>query len=425
MSEVIIRCEDVSKKFCRDLRQSLWYGVQDVVADLLRFSGTNLDGVTLRPGEFYASHRVNFEVRSGECLGLIGRNGAGKTTLLKMLNGLIKPDTGRIELRGRTGALIALGAGFNPILSGRENVYVNGSILGLSKREIRTRFDDIVDFAGLGEFIDAPVQSYSSGMKVRLGFAIATEIRPEILLVDEVLAVGDADFRVRCAGRIKNLMSSGCAVVLVSHDMNQIANLSDNALWLEKGRVRACGPAFNIIRQYLSPGPRTSSYRWFAEDNSGSPETITSKLASLKQLSVAAPAEAAAISISSGAIITTEFECHEEGLHLDFTLELTNQDGIVVFHSGGIIPDSNGSRKGRYTVKSQLPPFLLNCGSYSMSAVIGESQSVVLSRVDHAVLFDVEHEAAGANFLRIPGVIAPRLEWSYTVHEAGSAEGRK
>jgi lipopolysaccharide transport system ATP-binding protein len=425
MSEVIIRCQDVSKKFCRDLRQSLWYGVQDVVADLLRFSGTNLEGKTLRAGEFYASHGVSFEVRSGECLGLIGRNGAGKTTLLKMLNGLIKPDTGRIELRGRTGALIALGAGFNPILSGRENVYVNGSILGLSKREIRSRFDEIVGFAGLEDFIDAPVQSYSSGMKVRLGFAVATEIRPEILLVDEVLAVGDADFRVRCAGRIRDLMSSGCAVVLVSHDMNQIANLADNALWLDKGCVKACGPAFNIIRQYLSPSQQTASYRWSADKDSTSPETIKSNLASLKGLSVTSPSKDAAISISSGAIITTEFECYEEGLHLDFTLELTNQDGIVVFHSGGIIPDGNGSRKGRYHVRSLLPPYLLNCGSYSMSVVIGESQSVVLSRVDHAVLFDVEHEAAGANFLRIPGVIAPRLEWSYTVHEAGAEESSR
>ena len=425
MTEVIIRCNDVSKKFCRDLRQSLWYGVQDVFADLTGFRGLNRHAAALRSGEFYASHNISFEVRQGECLGLIGRNGAGKTTLLKMLNGLIKPDTGRIELRGRIGALIALGAGFNPILTGRENVFVNGSILGLSKREIGKRFERIVEFAGLEEFIDSPVQSYSSGMKVRLGFAVATEIRPEILLVDEVLAVGDADFRVRCAARIRNLMSSGCAVVLVSHDMNQVANLADNALWLEKGCVKACGPAFSTIREYLSPGQQSERYRWSAGTDETSSETIKSNLASLKGLSVRSPFEGAAISISSGAIITTEFECHEDGLHLDFTLELTNQDGIVVFHTGGIIPDSNGSKKGRYHVRSLLPPFLLNCGSYSMSAVIGESQSVVLSRVDHAVLFDVEHEAAGTNFLRIPGVIAPRLEWSYTFHEAGAAESNR
>ncbi len=186
-SDVLIHVEDVSKKFCRNLRRSLWYGLQDTAADLL---GRGESSASLRPEEFWAVDDVSFSLKRGECLGLVGRNGAGKTTLLKMLNGLIKPDKGRIEIRGRVGALIALGAGFNPILTGRENVYVNGAVLGLSKREISERIDEIIDFAEIGDFIEAPVQSYSSGMQVRLGFAVATAMKPDVLLLDEVLAVG-------------------------------------------------------------------------------------------------------------------------------------------------------------------------------------------------------------------------------------------
>jgi lipopolysaccharide transport system ATP-binding protein len=164
-NEVLVKAEQVSKKFCRSLKKSLWYGVKDITTEI---TGSKFDR-TLRPDEFWAVKDVSFELRRGECLGLIGRNGAGKSTLLRMLNGLIKPDRGFIELYGQVGGLIALGAGFSPVLTGRENVYVNGSILGLSKKEIDARFDEIVDFSELEEFIDAPVQGYSSGMNVRLG----------------------------------------------------------------------------------------------------------------------------------------------------------------------------------------------------------------------------------------------------------------
>ena len=413
--DVLIRCEGVSKKFCRDLRLSLWYGLKDVFADIVRFRGINHEGDLLRSGEFYANRDVHLVVHRGECLGLIGRNGAGKTTLLKMLNGLIKPDTGRIELLGRIGALIALGAGFNPILTGRENVFVNGSILGLSRYEIKRRFDEIVGFAGLEEFIDVPVQSYSSGMKVRLGFAIATEIRPEILLIDEVLAVGDAEFRVRCASRIKGLVSSGCAVVLVSHDMTQIANLSSSVLWLDKGRVVEQGTAASVIRKYLLPKEQSSSYEWKAQLVTESANPVTKDPATLRRLSIQSRTKESAISISSGATITTEFDCFLEGLKLDYTLELTNQDGIVVFHTGGIISSEHGSEKGRYQIETLLPPYLLNSGNYSMTALIGESQSTILSRVDHALQFEVGHEPAGSNFSRLPGVIAPKLEWKFKI----------
>ena len=188
--EVLVKVEGVSKKFCRDLKRSLWYGMKDISSELF---GIHQNG-QLRKNEFWAVNDVNFELKRGECLGLIGHNGAGKSTLLKMLNGLIKPDKGTITMQGRIGALIELGAGFNPILTGRENIYNNGAVLGFSKKEIDEKFDAIVDFAEIDEFIDTPVQNYSSGMKVRLGFAVAAQMEPDVLIIDEVLAVGDIGF---------------------------------------------------------------------------------------------------------------------------------------------------------------------------------------------------------------------------------------
>ncbi|HPE70711.1 MAG TPA: polysaccharide ABC transporter ATP-binding protein [Candidatus Competibacter sp.] len=234
MSDTLIKVENVSKKFCRSLKKSLWYGMQDLGNELLgrRHGG---DG-ELRPEEFWAVKDVSFELKRGECLGLIGRNGAGKTTLLRMLNGLIKPDAGRIEMRGRVGALIALGAGFNPILTGRENIYVNASILGFSKKEIDKKLDNIIEFAELSEFIDSPVQHYSSGMFVRLGFSVAANFDPDILLVDEALAVGDLAFIVKCLNRVAELRRSGTCVIFVSHNELQVREAAQWCLLLNKGR---------------------------------------------------------------------------------------------------------------------------------------------------------------------------------------------
>jgi lipopolysaccharide transport system ATP-binding protein len=246
--DVLIRAVSVSKKFCRDLKRSLWYGICDTASDVV---GRGTGSSSLRPAEFWAIHDFSMELRRGECLGLVGRNGAGKTTLLKMLNGLIKPDQGRIELRGRIGALIALGAGFNPILTGRENIYVNGSILGLTKREIDQTIDDIIGFAEVGEFIDAPVQSYSSGMQVRLGFAVATALKPDILLLDEVLAVGDAAFRYKCFERIGSILSNS-AVVFVSHDSYSLQRICNKGIWLKNGKVEISGDIQLVLDKYLS-----------------------------------------------------------------------------------------------------------------------------------------------------------------------------
>ncbi|AFL72201.1 ABC transporter ATP-binding protein [Thiocystis violascens] len=235
MPETLITVDNVSKKFCRSLKKSLWYGMQDL-GNELRGRRHGGDG-ELRPDEFWAVKDVSFELKRGECLGLIGRNGAGKTTLLRMLNGLIKPDRGRIEMRGRVGALIALGAGFNPVLTGRENLYVNASILGFSKQEIDARFDDIVEFAGIEEFIDTPVQNYSSGMAVRLGFSVAAHLNPDILIVDEVLAVGDVGFRMRCFEHMLQLKKKGVVIVFVTHSMIELPRICERAIVVTGGQI--------------------------------------------------------------------------------------------------------------------------------------------------------------------------------------------
>ncbi len=231
--EVLIKVEDLSKKFCRDLKRSLRYGLQDMAGEITGRPRTD----SLREKEFWAVKDIGFEVRRGECLGLIGHNGAGKTTLLRMLNGLIKPDQGRIEIRGTVGALIALGAGFNPILTGRENIYVNAAVLGLSKARVDEKLEEILAFAELGEFIDMPVQHYSSGMSVRLGFAVAAIlIEPDILFLDEVLAVGDISFTIKCLNRVRELMRTS-AVVFVSHNMPLISSFCTRVLVMDHGHT--------------------------------------------------------------------------------------------------------------------------------------------------------------------------------------------
>jgi lipopolysaccharide transport system ATP-binding protein len=237
-NEVLVRVEGVSKKFCRDLKKSLWYGLKDVASELLPIQNSKSkiqsSNDELRPGEFWANKDISFELRRGECLGLIGHNGAGKTTLLKMLNGLIKPDAGKITIRGRIGSIIALGAGFNPILTGRENVYVYGSVLGLAKLEIDQKIDEIIDFAELRDFIDSPVQSYSSGMTVRLGFAIATSFKPDVLILDEVLAVGDFTFRKKCYERISEMQKSA-AIIFVSHQIESLKRICTHGMLMKRG----------------------------------------------------------------------------------------------------------------------------------------------------------------------------------------------
>lgn len=237
--------DNLSKKFCRNLKRSFVYGALDIANEL-----TGASSVKLRKNEFWALKDISFTLKRGEALGLIGTNGSGKTTLLKILSGIIKPTEGHVEINGRVAPLIALGAGFNPVLTGRENIYVNLALLGLSKRSIEANLEQILDFAEIGDAIDAPLRTYSSGMSARLGFACAIHTDPQILFVDEVLAVGDARFRAKCYQRLAKLRESGTSLILVSHSAGAILNACETSLYLRSGSIMYSGETSQALRIY-------------------------------------------------------------------------------------------------------------------------------------------------------------------------------
>ncbi len=250
-SPVAIRVEGLGKAYRIGRQQSLGDLLLRRLRGASRAAGRALDEAN-GDGRHWALRDVSFELGSGEVLGLIGRNGAGKSTLLKVLSRITEPTAGRAEVFGRVGALLEVGTGFHPELTGRENVWLSGAILGMRPREIERQFEDIVDFAGVERFIDTPVKRYSSGMTVRLGFAVAAHLQPEILLVDEVLAVGDAAFRQKCLSKMTEVADGGRSVVFVSHNMAAIEALCDRVLFLEDGGLRAAGPAPEIVRTYMT-----------------------------------------------------------------------------------------------------------------------------------------------------------------------------
>lgn len=246
-TELQLAVESVSKKFCRSLHRSLRYGLRDIAAEL---TGRSRQSETLRAGEFWALEDVSFHLRRGEALGLVGPNGAGKSTLLRIISGLIKLDTGSVRVRGRVAPLIALGAGFNPILTGRENIYINMSILGLSKKEIDAKFDEVVAFTDIGDAMEAPIQTYSSGMAARLGFACAVHTDPDVLLIDEVLSVGDVKFRMKCYRHLATLLERGTCFILVSHNPQTVHWVCPRAVYLSQGKVVAAGNTASVLSRY-------------------------------------------------------------------------------------------------------------------------------------------------------------------------------
>src|SRR5215475_5329328 len=246
-TDTVLDVQRVFKKFRRgELYDSLRDLVPAVTRRLVRREGIRQSGRR----EFWALEDVSFSVRRGEAFGIIGANGAGKSTILKLLTGIMRPTKGSISVKGRISALIEVSAGFHQDLTGRENIYLNGAILGMTRDEIRRRFDAIVAFSGLEEFIDTPVKRYSSGMYARLGFSVAAHVDPDVLLVDEVLSVGDYLFQRKCMERMQTVIGSGATVIFVSHNLREVANLCQRSLLLERGQVRAIGPTADVIREY-------------------------------------------------------------------------------------------------------------------------------------------------------------------------------
>jgi ABC-type polysaccharide/polyol phosphate transport system ATPase subunit len=254
MTKAIIRAEGLGKRYRIGERQR-YFALRDVLSSFLKapacmFQSSSTSSSNGRPRYTWAVRDVSFEVRDGEVVGLIGRNGAGKTTLLKILAKVTKPTEGQAEVRGRMGTLLEVGTGFHPELTGRENVFLSGAILGMGKREIEAKFDEMVAFAGVEEYIDAPLKHYSIGMQMRLAFAVAAHLEPEILLVDEVLAVGDVEFQKKCLGKMSQVAEGGRTILFVSHQMNQIRRLCQRVLWIDSGRIRSDGPARLVVNEY-------------------------------------------------------------------------------------------------------------------------------------------------------------------------------
>lgn len=243
--KTVVKVENVSKKFCRRIKHVMLYGFQDIVKD---FFGIKSKTHYLRSGEFWAVDNVSFELNKGETLGIIGLNGSGKSTILKMINGIFMPDSGIIEINGKVGALIEVGAGFHPLLTGRENIYINGSILGMSKKELDEKFDEIVDFSELRDFIDTPVKFYSSGMFVRLGFAVAVFCNPEILLIDEILSVGDISFQNKAFKRLYSMKEKANGIIYVGHNMQHIRNMCDRIMVIDSGKKLFIGDTLEGIK---------------------------------------------------------------------------------------------------------------------------------------------------------------------------------
>jgi len=245
--DVIIKVENLGKKFTKSLKRSLVYGTTDVARNMFGIPSKTTE---LRKGEFWSLKGVSFEVKKGEALGVIGQNGSGKTTMLRVLNGIFPPDEGKVWIKGRLGALIAIGAGFQPQMTGRENIYLNGTILGMTRKELDQKMQQIIDFADIGDFLDAPVATYSSGMTVRLGFAVMIHSEPEIILADEGLGVGDLAFVLKCYRKIAEFRRNGGTIILVSHGMSLIRNNCQKVLWLDHGEPRMYGNTQEVCDAY-------------------------------------------------------------------------------------------------------------------------------------------------------------------------------
>lgn len=246
-ADLLIDARELSKRFCRDYRLSLLYGMRDILGDLVQYPHPV---EKLRPREFWALQDVSFSLRRGEALGIVGKNGSGKTTLLRILAGLINPTSGTFVRRGRIAPMLALGAGFNPVLTGRENIYVNMAVLGLTKKQIDERFDNVVRFSEIEESLDSAVQNYSSGMIARLGFACAVHTDPDVMLVDEVMAVGDWSFREKCQAKIQQMQKDGTAFIIINHAPQLIVESCQNALYLANGKCLMEGDPKSVIRKY-------------------------------------------------------------------------------------------------------------------------------------------------------------------------------
>ncbi len=349
---------------------------------------------------------INFEIEQGDAVGIIGRNGAGKSTLLKILSKVTQPTTGKIYTQGRIASLLEVGTGFHPEMTGRENIFLNGAILGMTKKEITRKFDEIVDFSGVERYIDTPVKRYSSGMYVRLAFAVAAHLESEILIVDEVLAVGDADFQKKCLGKMGDVTKGeGRTILFVSHNMTAIKELCSTGILLKNGEIGYNGNMLETILEYQKGYELSTSY--LAENME---KAVGNENIKISEFSVKAII-GSLIDIASGIRVKLQFYNDCPNINLDATFELRNFEELVVFHVGKLISQNSDSQKGLYTIEFDIPPFLLNAGNYYFKLIFGKNQTVALFGVDNLIGFEVENVKVGVHTHLFPGVIRPDFEY--------------
>jgi lipopolysaccharide transport system ATP-binding protein len=374
----------------------------------------------------WAIKDISFEVRPGEVIGFIGLNGAGKSTLLKILSRITEPSEGRAMIQGRVGTLLEVGTGFHPELTGRENIYLSGAILGMRRHEIERKFDEIVAFAEVERFLDMPVKRYSSGMYVRLAFAVAAHLEPEVLLVDEVLAVGDNSFQKKCLGKMGEVAEEGRTVLFVSHNMIAVQNLCDRVIWLQRGRLMHDGPAADVIGRYLSTAFEARTEQTWA-DASTAPGNDKVRLHRVA-LRPATSEPVSALGTSTPLEIDVEFRNLVPDARLHVCLHVLNEQHIVAFTTASNETDAftrdRALPAGLYRSTCRIPGHLLNTGMHRIDVLILVNGLKIILRAEQALTFEVVEleERAGAWYGKEPGLVRPRLPWSTVAVETPGGE---
>ena len=365
----------------------------------------------------WALRDIDFKVEQGDVVGIIGKNGAGKSTLLKLLSRVTGPTTGTIRAHGRIGSLLEVGTGFHGEMTGRENIFMNGAILGMSRAEIQSKLDEIIDFSGCERYIDTPVKRYSSGMTVRLGFAVAAFLEPEILVVDEVLAVGDAEFQKKAIGKMKDVsQGQGRTVLFVSHNMASVKSLCQHGVLLENGMIKYMGGIKDTVDYYIGEGG--SSENQYFDDLATAPGNDVVRI---KSFEILPDKPQANIDIESGIKFRLQFMCYKKNAMLDVNMLIRTMDDIMVAQVGSPLGKwgEKDSKVGMYSVDFEIPPYTLNAGRYKAEIFFGENQRyVVYGGFEQCFAVDNTLSDMGFNQNILPGML--RLRNDFKVDYLGS-----
>jgi lipopolysaccharide transport system ATP-binding protein len=424
MSDLAVRVENLGKRY--HIGQRAHYNtVRESFSNLVRTPIARLRGRPITPRQsthfrsntFWALRNVSFELKQGELLGIIGRNGAGKSTLLKILSRITEPTEGVADIRGRVRSLLEVGTGFHPELTGRENIYLNGAILGMKRVEINRKFDEIVAFAEVERFIDTPVKWYSSGMYTRLAFSVAVHLEPEVLIVDEVLAVGDIGFQQRCLAKMEQISQGGRTVFFVSHMMFAITRLCKRVMLIDSGAVRADGPTDDVVAQYTEMiGGAGSAARTWTEP-AAAPSSDAVRLRSVR-VRLEDGQVTDTVDVRRPVAIEMQYDVLQGGLALVPSYQFFNEQGTCLFVSANPARPGRLSAVGHYTSTCWIPGNFLTDGKVYATAVISSvDPPIVHVSAYHAVAFDVKDSAIGDPFRagytgEYPGVIRPQLDWT-------------